>query len=359
MTSGGTVDCSRESGNDAGQKIQACLDALPAGGIADARSFRGPQTIAQSIVLNTAGTILLLGSRATFMLGDEATLDLVASNVRIEGTGATSVILLGNHSSVRVGSVKQPIWLWSLERLAIEPALGKQPKAGLVLINAREGIVHEVSISGFPGFGIDVGDNCWSDRFIDSYVVKNDIGYNFHGDNLNAWNIRGGLINGNRIGLNVDLGNGKLQGVSITDGTQMEANTDTGIRLVSGVMQGIFLSSIYAEIFQSQRLIKSEPSGSALRVNLLSMSNAYVYSERTAPIYLVSGSQDLVSASISGLLLRHSQQKLPVAEISGADTSITISESASTSASNAFSEELVVVRDGARGVTVRGGIPTR
>jgi hypothetical protein len=258
-----------------------------------------------------------------------------------------------------VGSSGNPLWGWRLQRLAIEPVPGKQPHVGVVLNNAREGILREISVYGFAGSGIDVGENCWSDRSIDSRVVKNDIGYNFHGNQLNAWNIRGGFINGNRIGLNFDLGSGTLQGFTITDGTQMEGNTDTAVRLGSGVMQGLILSNIYSEIFESQRLVKTEPGAAALKLYLLSINNAYVYSRDTPPVYLATGSRDVVNATLFGVIVHHSQRELPLAEISGANTSITVSESASTSSTNAFSEVLVVTRDGAHAATLRGGVPSR
>lgn len=353
----GVVDCSRAVGNDAGAKIQACVDGLPSGGIADARGLVGQQSIRQSLRLSHAGTILLMSPGTTFTFADGATLDILASEVHIEGAGTTSILRLGNGSAVRVGSQQQPVWQWSIERLAIEPASGKRPTAGLLLNNARQGILRELSLSVFQGAAIDVGDNCWSDRSIDTEVVKSDIGYNFHGDQLNAWNVRSGIVNSNRIGFNFDLGKGLLQGFSITDGTQMEANTDTAVRLASGVIQGIFLSNIYSEIFESQRLIKTEQSEAALRLNQLSLTNSYVYSKDTPPVYIGTRPIDLANVSISNLLLRHSQRQMPVGEASGTQTSIVVAESASYSSTNDSSDNLIVSRNGARTVIVRGGVP--
>jgi hypothetical protein len=279
--------------------------------------------------------------------------------VTIEGAGATSVIRLGNKSAIRVGRSFHPVWGWRLERLSIEPTPSKDPSVGIALNNAREGILHESSVSGFSGSAIDVGDNCWSNRSIDSRIVKNDIGYNFHGTQLNAWNIRGGFINSNRIGLNFSLGNGSLQGFSISDGAQLEANTDAAIRLASGVINGIFLSDIYSELFDSQRLIRTERSEAALKISLLSITNAYVYSKNTPPICLETGTHDVVNASVFGLVVRHSQSTLPIAEVSGANTSVTVSESASVSSTGAFTEALLVNHGGAHAVTLRGGFSSR
>jgi hypothetical protein len=353
----GTVDCSRSAGSDAGAKIQACLDELSSGGIADARGLTGQQSIRQPIRFTHAGTVLMLPPAATFTFADGMTLDISASEVHIEGAGTTSIFRLGNGSAIRIGTAQQPVWGWRLERLAIEPASGKSPSAGLLLNNAREGILREVSASGFAGSAIDVGENCWSDRSVDSRVIKNGIGYNFHGNNLNAWNIRGGLVSANRVGINLDLGTGKLQGFFISDGTQMEANTDAAIRLVSGVMQGIYLSDIYSELFESQRLIKTEEGTAGLKVNLLSITNGYVYSKDTPPVYVTTRPIDVANVSISNLLVRHSQRQLPVAEASGQQTSIVVSESASYSSTNDASEILILSRDGARATTLRGGVP--
>jgi hypothetical protein len=355
------VDCSRENGNDAGQKIQACLDHLPSGGIADARGLTGTQTVAHTITLVKPGTVLLLGSSTTLTLADGVTIDLVGSNVRVEGTGTTSVIRLGNQSSIRVGSPGHPLWGWHVEKLTVNPSPGKLPIAGLMLNNARQGIIREVWISGIHGSAVDVAENCWSDRAIDSIVTENDIGYNFHGDALNAWNIRGGLINTNRIGLNFDLGSGRLQGFSISDGTQMEANKDAGIRLVSGTILGLFLSEIYSEIFESQRLIKTQQSASQLHVGQLSITNGYIYSKDTPPLYLGSRPQDTVNASISSVILYHSQRKMQIVEASGVNTSVTVSESESESSvyADTSTEQLAVSRDGARTSTMHGGIPAK
>jgi len=354
----GLADCSRAAGSDAGQKIQACLDALPSGGIADARGLVGQQSIHQPVRLSHPGTVLMIAPRTTFTFADGATLDISTSDVHIEGAGATSVFRLGNGSAVRIGSHQQPVWGWSLEVLAIEPASGKHPAAGLLLNNAREGILREVSVSGFPGAAIDVGDNCWSNRSIDTKVVKNDIGYNFHGDQLNAWNIRGGMINVNRIGLNFELAKGLLQGFSITDGVQMEGNSETAVRLASGEMRGIFLSNIYSELFHSQRLIKCDPTGD-LKILLLSVTDSYIYSQDTSPISISTRSQDIASVTITNVILRHSQRDLPIAEASGLNSSVVLSDSHSYSGEGFVSKSPILSTGGAHTTAIRTDIPGR
>jgi hypothetical protein len=352
------ADCSRAAGSDAGAKIQACLDELPSGGIADARGLAGQQAIQQSIRLSHPGTILMLAPAATFTFADGTTLDISASDVHIEGAGTTSVLRLGNDSSVRIGSRQQPVWGWHLERLAIEPASGKRPAAGLLLNNAREGILREISVSGFPGRAIDVGDNCWSNRSIDNRVVKNDIGYNFHGDQLNAWNIRGGMINVNRIGLNFELAKGLLQGFSITDGVQMEGNSETAVRLASGEMRGIFLSNIYSELFHSQRLIKCDPTGD-LKILLLSVTDSYIYSRDTSPISISTRSQDIASVTITNVILRHSQRDLPIAEASGLNSFVVLSDSHSYSGEGFVSKSPILSTGGAHTTAIRTDVPGR
>jgi hypothetical protein len=293
------------------------------------------------------------------MVGDGAEVQITASDVRVEGFGESTLIQLGNQSAIKIGSAGNPVWGWDIVRVAIEPVPGTRPQAGLVLTDARQGYLRELQVTKFPGAAIDVGENCWSDRSIDNYVVKNDIGYNFHGSDLNAWNIRGGLINSNRVGINFELGKGKLQGFSIGNGTQLEANTDTAIRLSSGVVQGLFLSEIYAEIFKAQRLIKTEPGDSPLLLNLLSINECYVFSEETAPVYIGTRAMDVANVHISDLLVRHSVPSLPVAEGAGANTSIVVSESSSVSSTNAFTSNLVESRQGARGETLQEGKVTR
>lgn len=292
-------------------------------------------------------------------MADGVTLDISASNVRIEGEGATTGFRLGNGSAVRIGSRGQPIWDWRLERIDIEPAKGRTPLAGLLLIDAREGIIEQTTLTGFPGSAIDVGDNCWSNRSIDNNVVKNDIGYSFHGNELNAWNLRGGFVNSNRIGLKFDLGKGDLQGFSITDGTQMEDNKETAIALRSGEFRGLFLSNVYSELFASERLIKAEPGAAGLRLNLLSIVDTYVYSKDTPPVLIRTGPADIAIVNVSNLVLRHSQQQMAVAEAAGANTSIVVSDSISYSSTNDFAKTLTIGRGGAHVVTVRGGSPVQ
>jgi hypothetical protein len=353
----GTVDCSRSAGSDAGAKIQACLDELNSGGIADARGFTGQQSIRQSIRLTHAGTVLMLPPGATFTFADGMTLDISASDVHIEGAGKTSKFRLGNDSSIRIGSRQQPIWGWRVERLAIEPASGKHPAAGLLLNNAREGILREVFLTGFPRAAIDVGDNCWSNRSVDTEIVKNDIGYNFHGDQLNAWNIRGGIINLNRIGLNFELGKGGLQGFSMTDGVQMESNSESAVRLASGEMRGIFLSNIYSELFASQRLIKCDSTGESLKVLLLAVTNSYIYSRDTPPISIATRSQDIANVTITNVILRHSQHNLPIAEASGVNSSLVLSDSRSYSSEEITSKSPAVATGGAHITVIRADAP--
>jgi hypothetical protein len=350
----GAADCSRFAGRDAGEKIQACLNSLSSGGIADARGLTGQQVIGRSIQITHNGTVLLFGPVSSFTLADDAVIDVSATEVRVAGEGNTTVFRLGNRSAVRIGTTQQPIWGWHLERIAIMPATGKTPTAGLLLNNAREGFIDQVTLSGFPGTAVDIGDGCWSDRAIDTRVIKNDVGYNFHGDQINAWNIRGGMINSNRVGVNFELGAGLLQGFSFSDSVQMESNTSSAIRLASGELRGIFLSQVYSEIFASQKLISFEPSGQSLKVSLLSVANSYVYSKDTPPIMAATRSQDFANVKISNVVLRHSQQDLPIASASGPNSSIVLSDSHSYSGAGTESKAPLAAKAGAHIVVVRG-----
>jgi len=341
LTTGSVINCGLMAGPDSSAKFDTCLSRMKAGSIIDARSLSGTITVTHSLVLNTAGTVLLLPARSTVLLADGVAIDIAASYIHIEGIDQTTVLALGTGSAIRVGSAGAPVFGWEISRMAIQPAPGRHTATAIFLNNGREGILDFVKVSGFWGAAIDVGDNCWSNRFIENHIVENDIGFNFHGDNLNAWNVRGGIVASNRIGMNFDLGNGKLQGFSISDGVQMEANKNAAIRLQSGVMLGIFLSDVYCELFKTQRLVAVNPSGSPLRLSLLSIVNAYVFSDDTPPVTITTRQIDNANVNVSNLLLRHSHHQMPVAEAFGANTSLTVYESMSVSAGNEFSSTLI------------------
>lgn len=351
---GPVINCAQLGEPDPGMKLETCLRKLTSGGVADARALSGNFSIAHSVTFRTGGIALLLPARSTITLQDDVTLEIAASFIRIEGIDQTTILALGSRSAIRIGQNGNPVWGWELSRLSIRPAAGRHPSTAIYLSNAREGFLQRIKVSGFSGPAIDVADNCWSDRSIESDIQENDIGFNFHGDNTNAWNVRGGMVNSNRIGINFDLGGGKVQGFSISDGTQLEANKEAAIRLQSGVILGLFLSDIYSELFNTQRLVKAEPSGQPLHLNLLSIVNAYVFSQDTPPVSVNTRAVDGAYVTVSHLLLRHSHHQLPIAEASGANTSLVVSESASTSALNEYSSNLIVNR-GARAVTVREG----
>jgi hypothetical protein len=138
---------------------------------------------------------------------------------------------------------------------------------------------------------------------------------------------------------------------------QMESNSESAVRLASGEMRGIFLSNIYSELFSSQRLIKCDPTGESLKVLLLAVTNSYIYSRDTPPISIVTRSQDIASVTITNVILRHSQQNLPIAEASGLKSSLVLSDSRSYSSEGITSKSPAVAIGGAHITFVRADAP--
>ncbi len=315
----GIQNCAVYSGRDAGEKIAACLANLPSGGIADARRITGAQKISRRVVIDKRGVILLLGPASEFTLEDGITIDLTGYASQIIGGGHTTVFLLGNGSSLRVGSPSTPVARWKMENFAVKPAEGKAPVAGIILQNAREGVLSGLSVQRFSSAGasgIEVLENCWTVRAVENMVSVNDVGYRFLGTGTNAWNIRGGVVYGNQVGLLFDLGQGTAQGVFLTDSVQLE-NNQTGVRLASGTVAGMFLRDIYAEIKPGQRLIVAAASRKeAFHVLRLSIDGGYINFMGTSPVLVRTRAIDSVEATVSNVVLT-TGEKLAVAEVTG------------------------------------------
>jgi hypothetical protein len=315
----GIQNCAEYSGRDAGEKIAACLASLPNGGIADARGISGVQKISRSLVIDKRGVVLLLGPASEFTLEDGITIDLTGYAAQIIGGGHTTVFLLGNGSSLRVGNATTPVARWKLENFALKPADGKAPGAGIILQNAREGVLSGLSVQRFSSAGasgIEVLDNCWTVRSVENMVSVNDVGYRFLGTNTNAWNIRGGVVYGNHVGLLFDLGQGTAQGMFLTDSVQLE-NNQSGVWLASGTLAGVFLRDIYAEIKPGQRLIVAAASRKeALHVLRLSLDGGYINFMGTSPVLVRTRAVDSVEATVSNVVLT-TGEKLAVAEVTG------------------------------------------
>jgi hypothetical protein len=315
----GVHNCAAYAGSDAGEKIAACLASLPNGGIADARGINGTQKISRRLVIDKHGVILLLGPASEFTLEDGITIDLTGYGSQIIGGGHSTIFLLGNGSSLRVGNATTPVARWKLEDFALKPAEGKVPSAGVILQNAREGVLSGLSVQRFSSTGasgIEVLENCWTVRSIENMVSINDVGYRILGTNTNAWNIRGGVVYGNRVGLLFDLGLGNAQGIFLTDSAQLE-NNQTGVWLASGTVTGIFLRDVYAETKPGQRLIVAEASRKEpLRILKLSIDGGYINVMGTGPVLVRARPIDAVEATVSNVVLT-TGQKLAMAEVTG------------------------------------------
>lgn len=312
-------NCAVYAGRDAGEKIAACLADLPSGGIADARGISGAQKISRRLVIDKRGVNLLLGPASEFTLEDGVTIDLTGYASQIIGGGHTTVFLLGNGSSLRVGNSTTPVARWKLENFAVKPAEGKTPRAGIILQNAREGVLSGLSVQRFSSAGasgIEILENCWTVRSVENMVSVNDVGYRFLGTDTNAWNIRGGVVYGNHVGLLFDLGLGTAQGIFLTDSVQLE-NNQTGVWIASGTVAGIFLRDIYAEIKHGQRLIVAAASRKEpLHVLRLSIDGGYINVMGTSPVLVRTRAVDSLEATVSNLVLT-TGQKLLVAEVTG------------------------------------------
>ena len=322
----GVRNCAAYVGADAGEKIAACLADLPNGGIADARGISGSQKISRRLVIDKRGVILLLAPASEFTLEDGITIDLTGYGSQIIGGGHTTAFLLGNGSSLRVGNATTPVARWKLENFQLKPAEGKAPHAGIILQNAREGILSGLSAQRFsaPGAsGIEILENCWTIRAVENMVSVNDVGYRFLGANTNAWNIRGGVVYGNRVGLLFDLGQGTAQGISLTDSVQLE-NNQTGVWLDSGTLAGVFLHDIYAEIKPGQRLIVAAASSKEpLHVFRFSIDGGYINVMGTSPVLVHTRAVDAVEARVSNVVLT-TGQKLAMAEVSGDNADVAV-----------------------------------
>ena len=159
----------------------------------------------------------------------------------------------------------------------------------------------------------------------------------------------------NRIGVNFDLRAGRLQGFSIADGTQMEGNKDAAILLSSGNLWGVFLSDVYSELFESQRLVKVDPHGMPLRLDLLTLTNSSVYAKDTPPISINTRPLDIANVNVSNVFLHNSQAQMAIGEASGSHSSLLISESVSNSIHDEFTDAVAIGRSGAQVSTVKGG----
>jgi hypothetical protein len=315
----GARNCAAYAGGDAGEKMAACLADLPNGGIADARGISGPQKISRRLVIDKRGVILLLAPASEFTLEDGITIDLTGYGSQIIGGGHTTAFLLGNGSSLRVGNSTTPVARWKLENFQLKPAEGKAPQAGIILQNAREGILSGLSVQRFsaPGAsGIEVRENCWTNRAIENMVSANDVGYRFLGTGTNAWNIRGGVFYGNRVGLLFDLGQGTAQGIFLTDSVQLE-NNQRGLWFASGTIACAFLRDIYAETKPGQRLVVVAASGKEpLHVFGLGIDGGYINVMGTSPLQVQTRAVDSLEATVSNVVFT-TGAKLAVAEVTG------------------------------------------
>src|SRR5215472_12819354 len=83
LTTGSVINCGLMAGPDSSAKFDTCLSRMKAGSIIDARSLSGTITVTHSLVLNTAGTVLLLPARSTVLLADGVAIDIAASYIHI------------------------------------------------------------------------------------------------------------------------------------------------------------------------------------------------------------------------------------------------------------------------------------
>ena len=257
-------------------------------------------------MIDKRGVLLLFGPAVEFTLQDGVTIDLTGYASQIIGSGDSTVFLLGSRSSLRVGNAKTPVLRWKLGDFVVRPADGKKPDAGIILQNAREGILNGLTVQQFfssGASGIEILDNCWGIRAIENMVSYNDVGYRFLGSNTNAWDIRGGVMYGNQVGLLFDLRQGTAQGIYLTDSVQLE-NNQISVWLASGTIAGTFLRDIYAEMKPGQRLINAAASRDfSLHVLRLSVDGGYINIMGTSPVLVHARPIDTVQAGISNVVL--------------------------------------------------------
>lgn len=308
--------CDQYPGEDAGEKIQLCIRDLPAsGGTADARGIGGVQRISKTLVLDKPGVYLLLAPGTEFILGDGAYIDLTGYGAVIRGGGVTTIFRAGKNSGFRIGNTKAQSKLWVLEGFKISGLVNT--RGGITMQNATAGVLKDLWVSGFA-IGLDVQEDCWSIRVVDTHVEENDMGYKFSGANANGWNIRGGWITNNRVGIEVDLRRGTMQGLSITDGTQMEGNRDSAIVFSSGVVDGFEIANVYVETKVGQRFLTVAGNGdSPVTIPLLLVRGGFIDPLSTVPFLLQARKMDTVNVLIADLLIVHGGNLMRVADVSG------------------------------------------
>jgi hypothetical protein len=326
--------CDQYPGEDAGEKIQLCIRDLPvSGGTADARGLSGLQRISKTLVLDKRGINLLLGPGTEFILADGAYVDITGYGAVIKGGGSTTTFRAGKNSGFRIGGQTSQTTLWVLEGFKISGST--TAPSGILMQNSTAGLLKDLWISGFAS-GLDIRENCWSIRSVDTYVVEDDIGYKFSGANANAWNIRGGWIINNRTGIQIDIRDGIMQGLSITDGTQMEGNRDSAILLSSGIIDGLEISDVYAETKAGQRFLTVAGNGeSPVKIPLLAVRGGFIGSVSVIPFFFRLRNTDTLNALISNLLMVHGSSLMPVADVSG-KVHLKIQNTISVSSSGAY-----------------------
>lgn len=298
--------------NDDSVALLAAINALPAsGGRIDARSCSGGMSLNAMSITKQGVTILF--PAATVRLNGY--LDILSYSIHLVGVGIattlgsdSTTISVATTAGVRVGNASTPVWNWSIEKMSFTPQSGATPAFGVQLQSARQGYMDHVSSTAFNAAnaaGVLQLENCWSNRYIEVQVISNDIGFAYLGSQANADIHIGGFYNLNRIGILVTLGgsSGSSAGIYVMGSPQFEGNTDTGIRLQSGSIQGFHVWGGYSELLSgAKRFLTAQGDGTnILRLGFLDIAGTSVLDQGTLnPVLLDStkNASDYVNAHV-------------------------------------------------------------
>ncbi len=220
--------CDQFGGADAGARILACINDLPAtGGTADARGLEGAQTISATIVLNKSVTLLL--GHATFTCSTGAAFCFTGTEKRaiiVQGSGANETDTAGAAATsgtkfVWAGSGANGIFKFTgVENLEISDlALDGNNIAngvGMELLNGTidTSSVHfrRLSVSYFAGKGAKLSASgaaaVDTSSFDDVTFRSNGVGLSFESNQAVGWDLRRLRFINNTTGLETLNGGG-------------------------------------------------------------------------------------------------------------------------------------------------------
>src|SRR4051812_30699433 len=149
---GGYLQVDDFVGADWGARVAGCIAALPhSGGVCDARTLGGDQSVTKALTIAKDSVQILVGA-ASVVVEAGGSFAITGSNVAIVGLGKGASSFVLTSRSFDIGSASVVARKWTLSGIGITASSrGQHAKIGLSLVNAREGRLSDVLISGFGG----------------------------------------------------------------------------------------------------------------------------------------------------------------------------------------------------------------